>query len=480
MTTYSFQSPTLSFYQYDDFESGESFSGESYFSYTFDITVAEGDVDFFTVMNGELTHPELKWEDHFNWFEYWSISDIKQLTWDGEVTYFFTISESYSFYYFDGYSFGSEYMHVAVDGAAMPDFSHLPADEQVSAFYDFYNGGTITDASRLFPDGMTIALADLPGVEISEDDTFYGTQAADTVGGGKGRDVFVEGDAGGADKLDGGEGRDSVDYLASDPSQRVVVDLADSSGNGGLAAGDILISIENVFGSVGDDRLRGTDGANTLRGEDGDDVLSGRDGNDKLQGGTGDDQLKGGWGADDLDGGDGMDKAIYLSERMGALIDMADPGSSTGQAAGDTFIDVEIIVASKLDDILRGDDGDNRLKAGSGNDALRGRAGNDVLFGGDGDDRLNGDAGDDVLVGGAGSDDFLFAGGHDVIHDLSVHDMLWISNRFASGAILTQADIEAAAVIVDGTLELHLGPAHSLRLLGHDAVEDIAGLFSGF
>lgn len=155
-----------------------------------------------------------------------------------------------------------------------------------------------------------------------------------------------------------------MDYVSDDSSARVVVDPMDAGGNGGLAAGDTLISIENVFGDLGDDRLFGSDGANTLRGEAGDDVLRGRNGDDRLMGGAGDDELKGGWGADVLNGGDGKVKVLFLSDKSSAAIDMAAPGASTGPAAGDTFIDVEIIVASKLDDILRGNDGGQPAQGG--------------------------------------------------------------------------------------------------------------------
>jgi Ca2+-binding RTX toxin-like protein len=60
--------------------------------------------------------------------------------------------------------------------------------------------------------------------------------------------------------------------------------------------------------------------------------------------------------------------------------------------------------------VLEGNDGDDFLSAdatllgGAGNDTLVGGAGNDSLDGGDGDDQLFGLAGDDTLLGGAGDD----------------------------------------------------------------------------
>ncbi len=54
---------------------------------------------------------------------------------------------------------------------------------------------------------------------------------------------------------------------------------------------DVLISIENVLGGLGNDRLAGSAVAN---------VLDGGPGGDTLMGGAGDDQLIGGAGVDTL------------------------------------------------------------------------------------------------------------------------------------------------------------------------------------
>lgn len=124
--------------------------------------------------------------------------------------------------------------------------------------------------------------------------------------------------------------------------------------------------------------------------------------------------------------------------------------------------------------------GGNRLKAGNGDDVLLGRVGDDILFDGDGDDLLNGDAADDRLFGGAGADEIQFNGGHDVIEDLVSTDSLWISNRFASGAEMSAADLEAVAEVVDDNLVLNFAEAHSLTLVGVGSVEEILGLFNSY
>ena len=52
----------------------------------------------------------------------------------------------------------------------------------------------------------------------------------------------------------------------------------------------------------------------------------------------------------------------------------------------DTLIGIENVTGSWLNDVLRGDDGDNVLKGGEGDDELNGRDGNDTLTGGEGAD----------------------------------------------------------------------------------------------
>jgi Ca2+-binding RTX toxin-like protein len=79
----------------------------------------------------------------------------------------------------------------------------------------------------------------------------------------------------------------------------VTVDLAAGLAGGGDAAGDTLLSIENLVGSGLGDRLTGDLLANRLEGGSaGRDTLSGGGGADTLVGGLDDDSLTGGAGAD--------------------------------------------------------------------------------------------------------------------------------------------------------------------------------------
>lgn len=104
-------------------------------------------------------------------------------------------------------------------------------------------------------------------------------------------------------------------------------------------------------------------------------------------------------------------------------------------------------------DLLRGTGQDDVIDARSGRDRLIGGAGDDVLTGGRGFDRL---------TGGAGADRFVFATtGRDRLTDFDA----------ASGDRIdvTAFDVTRRAITLDqsdGTTTLHLGPEHSITLLG--------------
>lgn len=230
-------------------------------------------------------------------------------------------------------------------------------------------------------------------------DFLSGQAGDDTLNGGDGIDTLIGG--AGADVLNGGAGIDTVSYAYS--VNGVIANLSDASGNTDEAAGDSYIDIENIFGSSSDDELTGDAGNNTLNGQFGDDMLSG---------GDGDDLLLGGEGADVLDGGAGIDRVQYTGSIMGVTANLEDASGNTNSAAGDSYISIENLYGSNLDDDLTGDANDNFVFGLNGNDILNGGDGNDNVNGGNGDDELTGGLGDDLLVGGAGSDTFVFGLSH--------------------------------------------------------------------
>ena len=250
-------------------------------------------------------------------------------------------------------------------------------------------------------------------------DTINGGGGIDRIYGGEGNDV-QRGDAGndvlygsaGNDQLNGGTGFDVANYTQA--TSAVSVNMV-SGGTLGDAAGDTYFGIEAVYGSDFNDTLTGNNSVNELRGGDGDDSLNGAGGNDRLFGGE---------GADMLDGGTGIDTVNFTTAQSAVHLDLA-TGGTLGEAAGDSYANIEWVFGSAFDDMITGDDGNNRLEGrggddmldgGLGNDRLQGGDGNDTIMGGEGVDTIFGQDGDDIMSGGAGND-FFFAGAGADSHD---------------------------------------------------------------
>ncbi len=314
-------------------------------------------------------------------------------------------------------------------------------------------------------------------------DRLYGFDGIDTINGGAGDDT-LRGGAGG-DTLNGGAGSDFANYQGS--SAEVFVDIQSNLLFSGDATGDVLNSIENLYGSsfsdtlsgdagrniiggeggadlidgragddalsgeAGDDILNGRDGADRLVGGDGTDRLSGGTGNDSIDGGSGNDSafgeegndsitggagtdnldggdgndiLEGGAGADTLTGGNGIDTASYASSAAGVTVVLGG-ASSGGDAQGDTLTGIEQVMGSGFADSITGDAGAN---------TLWGLAGDDVLTGGGGADTLKGGAGNDRFVYLAIGDSTVAAAGRDTITDFSTGDKIDLSEIDANGA----------------------------------------------
>ena len=296
-------------------------------------------------------------------------------------------------------------------------------------------------------------------------DSLYGGGGDDVLNGGMGSDLLMGGP--GADELNGGEDRDgndrdTISYKSS--AEGVTINLLTGSARGGDAEGDTFeTDIEDVQGSMHDDRLSGDNKANWLMGLDGNDMLygdngkdtlSGGAGDDELDGGDGDDSLTGGPGADELTGGDGDDTASYARSAAGVTVRLHAFQAMGGDAKGDTFGDTVIypwtdydeddepvemeatlpdiinLSGSNHDDILAGDHRANTISGGRGDDKLyggpsgddtnidllSGGRGDDMLFGGAGGDTLDGGKGDDMLWGGPGEDTLVGGFGSDTFY----------------------------------------------------------------
>lgn len=222
----------------------------------------------------------------------------------------------------------------------------------------------------------------------------------------------------GADRFDGGEGRDLVDYSSFGA---IRVDLAAGVFKFG-AAGDKLTNVEDIIGSLQGDTIVGTDADNDLDGYFGNDVLVGGAGADRILGFFGSDRIDGGAaeaaGRDTLMGdGDIVDSAnevdtlVLASATSGVVVDLIE-GTAKGGARA-VISGFEKVEGSAFDDELLGSDDNSRdgadaLVGASGNDRLVGRAGDDSLTGGEGDDTLQGGVGRDELSGRAGRDIYVY------------------------------------------------------------------------
>ena len=321
--------------------------------------------------------------------------------------------------------------------------------------YDMSKGAVSVDLTagkgyKNFATGDTyVNVQDVVGSDY--DDTLIGDGNNNLLIGGKG-----------ADSIDGQGGVNTVSYASSNLA--VTVDLLNSSGSGGDAAGDRLSNIEVVLGSNNGDLLIGGLQDATLNG------------------GLGDDTIVSGKGADSLVGGEGDDvnnTLDYRNSSAGVSVNLATGAASGGDAAGDSFRNFRNLSGSSQNDTLIGDANANVLSGGAGNDTLDGGAGMDVLdysyytgtngltvnianissssiwssitavsgsdvdtvrnfegiIGGAGNDSFWGDSNNNYLAGGAGNDSFTDGNGNDTIDGGTGIDTLYISGNGNSFSI---------------------------------------------
>ncbi len=240
---------------------------------------------------------------------------------------------------------------------------------------------------------------------------------ADSLLGEAGNDL-IEGGAG-ADTILGGDGYDILDYRNS-PSG-VSLNLASGIGWSGDAAGDVLASLETVFGSPFADFIAGSEDHNVIEGGAGADSMLGLGGNDwvsyesatgpvaintaaggwagdatgdvvsgienirgsafgdYLFGDDGANILRGDGGADVLYGAGNSDTIYYSTSAVAVFVDLSTNSASGGDADGDTLVSVENVFATAHRDRLIGDSASNTLVGWLGADTLTGNGGNDIF-----------------------------------------------------------------------------------------------------
>jgi Ca2+-binding RTX toxin-like protein len=217
------------------------------------------------------------------------------------------------------------------------------------------------------------------------DDRLFGGRGDDRLEGGLGDDTFVS--SWGNDVVIGGLGFDWLDF--QDHTQDLTIGLGDGTITGQKNQSIIFEDIEGLITGRGNDALTGTEQNEWFRSGRGNDTITAGDGNDTLDGGDGSDQLV---------GGAGFDITTYQGAKAGVIASLMTGGSS-GEAQGDTYVDIEHIWGSNFNDVLSGNNGANNIY---------GFAGKDDISGLDGDDYLYGGAGSDTITGGAGLDSAFF------------------------------------------------------------------------
>ncbi len=270
-----------------------------------------------------------------------------------------------------------------------------------------------------------------------DNDEIYGQSGDDILNGDDGNDYLVGGL--GNDVINGGAGIDTASYESAVAGVNIYLMF---TGTDTIGSGiDTLVSIENLTGSVHDDRLIADSNDNVLTGGDGNDVLKGKGGNDVFYGGNGNDKMVGGSGNDTMFGGAGSDTLIALSG-----LDILNGGD------GDDFLfggqDDDVLNGDAGNDNIRGNRGKDTINGGDGSDILRGGGQNDIVNGGDGNDFLFGENQSDILFGGAG-DDSLTGGSGGGIADAFTDTFVYKSTGNGGGGFDRIKDFDNGTDVID-------------------------------
>jgi hemolysin type calcium-binding protein len=240
---------------------------------------------------------------------------------------------------------------------------------------------------------------------LGGNDVLSGAAGNDYLDGGADRDTFLAGK--GNDTIDGGTGIDIAGFYDVETTG-VIANLGTLSAMGSQSGADTFVgsvgdaSIEDLYGSPGNDVLTGDVRANYLYGRQGNDSIDGSDGNDVIVGGDGDDgALYGGIGDDAIQPGDGADTmnggvetavgdTLKYNDATGSVFADLATGLTGGAATGDTIVNFENVTGSAFDDVLR-------AALGPPVSVVNGILGNDLITVDDG-------SGGDTANGGGGAD----------------------------------------------------------------------------
>ncbi|MGB0935540.1 MAG: hypothetical protein ACPGXY_05700 [Alphaproteobacteria bacterium] len=299
---------------------------------------------------------------------------------------------------------------------------------------------------------------------------------------GIGNDIIFANDL--ANRIDGGDGVDTVSYSSS--TSRVQVKLTDGSTEGsgyarkGYADGDVLLNVENLIGSIYNDRLIGDHGDNILEG---------------------------GAGADRLYGRGGHDIVSFFNSEEGVLVDLQNSRNNEGDAAGDRYRDIEEFRGSEHDDTFVSSNGHDIIDAGAGSDTISYEYSSKAVhidleagvYEGHGDDDLagfeniigtrrgdvlKGDENDNIFTPGRGIDHVDGRDGNDTVsyRDAWLGVVISLENGLSEHGL---ADYDGYAISLGGvsalnSIENAIGGRGSDVLIGNDGDNVLEGGRSGF
>ena len=171
---------------------------------------------------------------------------------------------------------------IAVDRSKTDSPRNIDPDKNIVIATAEYIKGSLTSANKLTGSNMT---RDIEGGAQADDlrgghagTIFEGKQGNDRIYGGAGNDIIF-----------GGDGDDVIYSGIGGIGKGVTVDLNIGFGKGVDAEGDSYKNIENVYGTIHNDVLIGSDFDNKLCGLEGEDTLTPHGGVYKLVGGEGKD-----------------------------------------------------------------------------------------------------------------------------------------------------------------------------------------------
>ena len=196
-------------------------------------------------------------------------------------------------------------------------------------------------------------------------------------------------------RIDLGEGTDSL--TLGDTRDAVTVTNVETVNLGDGSDSLMVTGVTSVTvnSGAGNDIVYGSTGDDVIRGEAGHDQIVGGGGADTLSGGDGNDQLTGGLGADVLVGGDGND-TYYIRDLEDTIVEEFAGGTDT--------------VFSTLTVTTLGNNIETLYMTGADGVRAEGNALNNTLYGNAGDNTLVGGGGDDTLSGGEGIDVAAYSG----------------------------------------------------------------------